>query len=347
MLRVAGIFLLGVGSLVIGSELLLRLLPVSTATETGYYIDPLIMTSPPYHTFRAATGWDLRNAQTLRTNNFGFVADRDFERDERAVALIGDSFVEASMLPADQRPGAQLQQALPTRPVYVMGTPGTNLLDYAESVRVASQKFGVRDLVVMMERFDVGESFCGSGNVGAVCLDPDTLAARTEIKPAAGPMKAVLRHSALAQYVFSQIKLNPARLWQQVIAQARPDTAAVPAAGETSPTPANKEFLRKLDAVTRTFFERIRPYRDGKLVIVLDSDREALARGATSAEPGRAQFIKSARAQGAIVVDTEPLYRTHFARSELGLRVGPYDGHLNPLGVAIAMKAAAQAMRGD
>ena len=32
-------------------ELVLRLLPVSTATLTGYYIDPLILTYPPRHRF--------------------------------------------------------------------------------------------------------------------------------------------------------------------------------------------------------------------------------------------------------------------------------------------------------
>lgn len=344
MLRTAGYFLLGVLCLLVGAELLLRLLPVSTATATGYYIDPLIRTSPPGYTIKAATGWDLRNAQTLRTNNFGFVADRDFVRDDRAVALIGDSFVEAAMLPAEDRPGAQLERDLPSRPVYAMGSPGTNLLDYAESIRVASQKLGVRDFVVMLERFDVRQAFCGSGNVAAVCLDQDTLAAKTVTKPQPGTIKQILRHSALAQYAFSQLKLDPSRLVAQIVKQARPDG---PDASHAPAAPAApRDDPQKLAVVIKTFFERIRPYRGGRLVMVLDSDRGTLAaEKAQTLDPGRAQFIAAARAEGAIVIDTEPLFLEHFARSELKLDVGPYDGHLNPLGIAIAMQAAAKALR--
>ncbi|MEO9103160.1 MAG: hypothetical protein ABI212_08285 [Burkholderiaceae bacterium] len=349
-------FLAGALSFALAFELVLRLLPVATATNTGYYIDPLIRTTPPHFTFKAATGWDLRNAQTIHSNNFGFVADHDFQPDKRAVALIGDSFVEASMLPAQQRPGAQLERALasgsePARPVYAMGVPGTALLDYVERIRLAHERFDVRDFVLLMERADVRQSFCGSGNVGGPCLRQDTLAPATELQPEAGPIKQVLRHSALAQYLFSQLKFDPARLWQQVWQQARPATpdhmgSAALAAVTVQPIEMSKEELSRLAHVTNTFFERIRPYRDGRLVIVLDSDRGAIRRGdAAIADAARDQFMKLARAEGAVLVDTEPLYREQAAHSELALAVGPYDGHLNPLGIGIAMKAAAQALR--
>src|SRR5471032_90028 len=109
MLRVFTLWLSGVVLAVLVLELLCRVLPVSTSTDTGYYTDPVILTYPPRHEWVASTGWDLRNAQHLVANNLGYAAHRDFVRDERAVALIGDSFVEASMLPAPERPGAQLE----------------------------------------------------------------------------------------------------------------------------------------------------------------------------------------------------------------------------------------------
>ena len=125
MTRTLGLWLAGVLSVLLALELLCRVLPVSTSTETGYYTDPLILTYPARHRWVAATGWDLRNAQTLQANNLGYPADRDFVWNERAVALIGDSYVEASMLPAADRPGAQLERWLGPRPVYAMGAPGT------------------------------------------------------------------------------------------------------------------------------------------------------------------------------------------------------------------------------
>ena len=121
-------WLLGVAGLLLACELALRALPVSTSTETGYYVDPLILTYRPHHAWTSSTGWDLRNAQRQRSNNFGFLASRDFEPDPAAVALIGDSYVEASMLPAHDRPEAQLEAAIGNRPVFAMGGPGSSRL---------------------------------------------------------------------------------------------------------------------------------------------------------------------------------------------------------------------------
>ncbi|HEY8908237.1 MAG TPA: hypothetical protein VIM63_19650, partial [Rhodoferax sp.] len=216
MLRSFSLWMAGVVSLVLALELLCRVLPVSTSTETGYYTDPVILTYPARHRWIAATGWDLRNAQTLVANNLGYAAHRDFVRDEHAVALIGDSFVEASMLPGADRPGEQLERLLRSRPVYAMGVPGTCLLDYAERIRYAHEQLGVRDFVIVMERGDVKQSLCGSGNNNGPCLDPKTLAPRIETLPPPGTVKRLLRHSALAQYLVSQIRLTPQALLDQL-----------------------------------------------------------------------------------------------------------------------------------
>jgi len=328
--------LAGVAGLLLLLELLFRPLPVSTSTETGYYTDPLILTYPANHRWTVATGWDLRNPQQLQANNAGYAASRDFVRDANAVALIGDSFIEASMLPAKDRPGAQLERTLGTRPVYAMGNPGTALLDYAERIRFAHDNFGVKDFVILMERGDVKQSLCGSGNVNGPCLDAQTLAPRVETIAPPGTAKKIFRHSALAQYVFGQLKFSP----QKLMAQAFP-SAPKPAPPATA---APQEVPPYVDVVTAAFFARIKPYTQGKLVIVIDSDRRALAAGQVKPDPVRARFMALARATGATVVDTEPLFKAHFAQSPLSLDVGPYDAHLNALGVHLVTQAAAKAL---
>jgi len=345
MMRTFSLWLSGVAGFLLLLELLFRLLPVSTSTVTGYYIDPLILTYPPHHRWTNATGWDLRNPQRLESNNFGYVASHDFERNEQAVALIGDSFIEASMLTAADRPGAQLERALGSRPVFAMGNPGTALLDYAERIRFAHQQFGVQDFVVLMERGDVKQSLCGSGNINARCLDPKTLEPRIEKIQPPSKAKQIFRHSALAQYVFGQLKFNPQRLWQQAFPPPHSEVKSAPAstiaAGKANTVAEIAPFV---DVVTAAFFERIKPYATGKLVIVLDSDRGALFAGQLKPDPSRTRFIELAHAAGAIVVDTEPLFQAHFARSPLKLDVGPYDGHLNVLGVKLITQAAAKAL---
>ncbi len=337
MARKIVLWLAGVACFVLLLELLFRVLPVSSSTETGYYTDPLILTYPPHHTWTMSTGWDLRNPQRLQANLQGYVADRDFLRNENAVALIGDSFIESSMLPASERPGAQLARALGSRPVYAMGNPGTALLDYAERIRFAHENFGVRDFVVFMERGDVKQSLCGSGNVNGPCLDAQTLVPRKELLPPPGLIKRIFRHSALLQYLFGQLKFSPQKIWAQ----------AFPSAHKPAP-PANP-VLEKVpmfvDAVSTTFFARIKPHLTGKLIIVIDSDRRGIAHGQIKPDIERARFIDLARAAGATVVDTQTLFQAHFAQSPLSLEVGPYDGHLNMLGVALVVNAAAKALQ--
>lgn len=224
MARTAFHWILGATLLLLVAEVTLRVLPVSTSSQVGYYIDPVILTYPPHHSWTVANSWDLRNSQSHRSNNAGFVADHDFQWKPEAVALIGDSLVESAMLSAPDRPGAQLEKALNGRPVFAMGGPGSSLLDYAERIRYASERLGVRDFVVLMERWDLRQSLCGSGNIHGPCIDGATLVARTETMAPPSLVKRILRHSALMQYVFGQLKVTPARLMHSAIAQARPVT---------------------------------------------------------------------------------------------------------------------------
>lgn len=345
MLRALALMTLGLMGLLLLCELLLQALPVSTATLTGYHQDPLIISYPPHHDWTAATGWDLRNARLNRTNNAGFVAHRDFVPDAQAVALIGDSFVEASMLAPADRPGVQLERALAGRPVYTLGMPGSALLDYAERMRWVQQRYGVRDFVLLLEVGDLKQSLCGSGNVHGPCLDRVTLTPRTEIKPAAGGLKPWLRHSALAQYLFSQLKLDPQRLWQQAVKQARAPAEAPRArldgASPNSAAPIAPQHL----VVARTFFERIAGLQVHRLVIVLDTHRDAIYAGRPGGNAEQQAFSAMARETGAVVVDAAPLLARDYAQRGLSFDVGPYDKHLNPLGVRLLMQAAGSALR--
>jgi hypothetical protein len=348
MLRVSGWIVAGVAGMLAVLELVLRLLPVSTATLTGYHVDPLILSYPPGHRWQVSTGWDLRNAHRLRANNLGFAAERDFVATPGAVALVGDSYVEASMLDASQRPAEQLAAALGNgRPVYGLGGPGSALLDYAERIRLASQRLGVRDFVVLMEAGDVRQSLCGSGNAHGPCLDRRTLQPRIELHPEPGFDKKLLRDVALAQYVFGQLKVQPRRLLHQAFGSG---TSAAQPATDGAPTLEELADRRlRVQAVSAAFFERIAPYATGRLVLVVDGRREAeLLRGGLPLDDGlqfeRDEFIRLAREHGAQVVDAEDVYRAHWARSSLSLVVGPYDRHLNAIGVGLLMRAAAQSL---
>jgi len=328
MKRAFGYFLAGVLCSAVALELVFRVLPVSTSTQVGYYIDPLILTYPPHLGFKVATGWDLRNAHHHRSNNYGFLTRRDFVPDARAVALIGDSYVEASMLPEPDRLGGQLQHLLPARPVYALGGPGSNLLDYAERARFAAARFRISDFVFLIERGDVRQVLCGSGNIHARCLDPVTLAPRIEKLPGPGTAKNLLRHSALAQYLFSQLKINPAALPTQV--KEAFSSAPSPAAAATSTVPGPGDLpLETVDAIVGMFFRNLQAYGVTRVVLVFDCKRDALATADSASDPVRDRFMQRAAQYGAIVVDMEPAFRRFVQETGLSLSVAPSDGHWN------------------
>lgn len=338
--------LAGAAGTLLACELLLRALPVSSATFVGYHLDPLILSYPAHFEWTSSTGWDLRNAQRSHTNNAGFVGRRDLERRPEAIALIGDSFIEASMLPPADRPAEQLEHALASAPVYALGMPGSALLDYAERMRWAQQHYGLRRFVLLLESGDLKQSLCGSGNVHGPCLDPQTFAPRTESKPPPDALKRLLRHSALAQYLSGQIKLNPQQLWRQAVRQARApvESPAAPPAPKTSSTEAARAASPASVAVTQAFLARIRALDLQDLVIVLDADRDAIYAGRDTSSPDQQAFAAALRQAGATVIEGRPLFEQHYRLHGLKFDVGPYDKHLNALGLGLLMNAAAKSL---
>lgn len=342
-------FCLGLLGIVVAAELCLQLLPVSTATMRDYHRDPDLLTYPPHHRWRVSTGWDLRNPQILQSNNWGFAAERDFVPDPGAIALVGDSYVEASMLAAADRPAAQLEALLGgRRPVYAFGSPGTALLDHAQRIRLASQHLRVRDVVMLLERFDARQSLCGSGNIHSQCLDPRSLQRRIERQPAPGLLKRIVRHSALAQYLGGQIKLRPDALLSAMFTRTTPeDTKAskVMQGARSGPAPMEIDRMQRMvDAVVDAFYADARPYLSVRLIVVVDGRRTGPPEVPELIDLERARLIKRLREHGAIVHDLEPVFADHARRSMRRLEVGPYDGHLNRLGVQLAMKEAAASL---
>lgn len=322
MARGLTITLLGAVLAVMALEGLLRVLPTSTYSDTGYYIDPLIITYRPHHRFRSSWGWDFSQVVEHRANNLGFLSTREFTPNSDALAVIGDSFVDASMLPDAERVGTHLEHEIGGRAVYTMGGPGSSLLDYGERIRYAAEHLGVRDFVVVLERFDLRQAYCGSGNIHGPCIQRDTGKVITTLRPAPPAAQRYLRHSALLQYLLGHLRFDPLQRLRAAHAALSPDAAPAPA--------ASKEFsVAELEHAQATFFERIAPYRAGRLVIVFDCDRAALERGESGSDAGRDMAMRVAREHGAQVVDLEPRFRDYLARSGRYLEISPVDKHWN------------------
>lgn len=327
-------------------ELVLQCLPVSDATMKDYHQDPMILTSPAGHRWTTSIGWDLRQPQRHQANNAGFLARHDFKPDASAVALLGDSLVEASGLPPADRPDAQLERALAGPAVYGLGAPGSSLLDHVERLRFAHDRYGVRRFVILLENGDVAQSLCGSGNVQGPCLDPQDLTPRTETQPPAGLAKRVLRHSALLNYLLGQLKLSGPRLWQQAVKQARPDMAPSDAHGAHRAPKPEAPWTPREQAVTDAFLQRIRPYlADSHVLLVIESRHDALPAGRPAHVARLEDFSRQVQSAGIEVLDLAPAFEDAWRRTGLPLEIGPYDHHFNALGTRTLADAIAAKLR--
>lgn len=351
MLRSIAFASTGALSVLLLLELLLRVLPVSTASMSGYHLSPDLLSYPPGHRWTVSTGWDLRDPQRLQANAQGFLAEHDFVFNPDAVALVGDSYVEASMLAAADRPAAQLERLLEGRPVYAMGTPGSALLDYAQRVKWAAETHGVRRFVLLLERGDIEQSLCGSGNVVSRCLDRETLAPSVERQPDPSLLKRWLRHSALAQYIAGHLRFNivgflRSAFTRQVPGEDGEEPLAVQPAVLSSPDAVAVRLARsRIDAVLDAFVAELGPLKEQvNLLVLLDGARTPPWLADSDGRFERGYLLAQMRSRGLQVIDLQPVYQAHVDSDQRSLEIGPHDRHLNALGVSLAMQSAVRAL---
>src|SRR5258708_8933818 len=115
-------------------EIVLRFLPVNE----GLRVLPVNQTNPilrftPNRTSVWSKGWDFSLVNRVRTNNYGFVSNIDYDPLARSplLAIIGDSYVEAAMVPYDKTSAARLAEKLRgLARVYTFASSGSPLSQY-------------------------------------------------------------------------------------------------------------------------------------------------------------------------------------------------------------------------
>src|SRR5436190_12103436 len=206
--------------LLIGSSLLwlaiaegiCQLLPV----HTGFEVQPVNAENPIIR-FRSnrdylySHGALLTNINRGHVNNYGFVNDQDYQPGDAdpLLAVIGDSYIEAAMVPYPLTlQGRLAAQQNGNRRVYSFGASGSSLLDYLYYAIYARQRFGAEWLVInivgndfdeMLLRYKQSPAFHYFSEQADGGLSPMLM----EYHPS-WP-RTVMRHSALVRYVVFNI----------------------------------------------------------------------------------------------------------------------------------------------
>ena len=330
----------GTLAFVVALEAILRTLPVADAvrTTTVDAQNPVIRFEPARE-ITWSRDWDFSLVNRVRFNNFGFVSDFDYDPDATSplLAVIGDSYVEALMVPFRETCAGRLATNLEGRVrVYAFGMSGAPLSQYLVFTEYARTTFRPDAVAIVVISNDYDESLLQYGRKPGMHQfrqQGDGLLTLERTDLTRGLLYPWARKSALARYLAVNLDLpNLGRNIGRVI-YGPPDRS-----GRASDSKrAVNAFLDRLPAAAGLSPDRI--------TFVVDGIRPALyghdaGRGAENSYEGvmRRYFMSNAARRGYPVIDMQPLlvehYRIHGARFEW-----PQDGHWNALAHGVCADA--------
>lgn len=315
-------------------ELLLHLLPVKTglvrpensSLKQGVLKGVTVNTWQPKTSYTSSTGWSLHNVRHGSTNNYGYIAPFDYHPGQKALVVIGDSYIEAQMNDYEQTVQGILGNRL-KYPVYSIGYSGFTLADYLAAAQFVSREFSPVAIVITLSDGDILDAVETSVE-GAYYVDGLSQGNKLELKrPFSSGQESrfrnISKYSATLRYLWLNLQvqqhLTPLQNW--LTGGRRVKQAEL--------TMTQKQKLA--DFLLSEFSKLSIPA--SRVVFVIDGDRTAVYSGnKSSRDPIYGYFIKTAREMGFKVVDLEPVFRENYGNHGLKFDYSPRDKHWNFLG---------------
>ncbi len=340
----------------LGAEIVLRFLPVDTELP----VEPPMADNPiqryvANHPFTASLNWNMAHVVRGRSNAQGFRADYDYEAaDPRPlVAVIGDSYIEAFLMPFAQSLTGRLQAAFGDRGrAYAFAQSGAPLSQYVAYARHACTVYRPARMVVSVGGNDFDESvFAHRRRNGIFHLYPRPEGGfeyKLTSLPAPGVFERVLRQSVLAVYLMRNVGItkliahmgfNLAHTENRYVGQTEADSA-----------PARIEEGHRVIDWFLGALPQAACFTTGDIVILVDAPRpevyDAAALAATQTSyfgRMRSRIIAQAKARGFKVIDMEPHFVAAYAADRKRFE-HPTDAHWNAHGHEVAAAAVLGAL---
>ena len=319
---------LPVGALLLAAEFVLRFLPVMT----GLSAQPVNEANPVFRfaanrPFTYSVGWNFALVNRGRTNNAGFVSDIPYDRtDPRPLlAVVGDSYVEAAMVPwVETLQGRLHQAAQPQARIYAFGAGGAPLSQYLVFAQHAVREWGAQALIIPIIGNDFDQSLAryspGRGFHLFVETAEGLVLQRFDWAPSR--VSRLVRHSALIRYVHFNLGASTVinRIRWRLAGVDLPKGFVGNVAADADP-----ERLALSEAVIDRFLDLL-PEMTGlppaRVLFLIDGRRPHLYAPATlAASDGsyfarmRQSFATKATNLGFGVIDLEPLFMAEHHRT--------------------------------
>lgn len=291
---------------------------------------------------------DLSMVNEVHSNNYGFINDQDYTPDAPLplVAIIGDSYVEAAMVPYAETIQGRLASAFESRKrVYSFGMSGAPLSQYLAYARFVRDEFRPAKMVFVIVGNDFDESLLASKTspgFHSFAQEQDGGLALQRIDYTPSTATRLLRQSKLAMYLITNT---------QALQRLRglTDSAATPEhfVGQTAADADSTRLSRSRTAAE--FFLKQLPTFSGlaphDILFVVDALRPHLyteagrkAAQGSYADHMRQFFMQAARQGGFGVLDIAPVFLADYATNHCVFEY-PKDGHWNGYAHEIVARA--------
>ena len=308
-----------------------------------------VIRSEPNHTITWSKFPDFSMVNTVRINNYGFTNNQDYSIEDSSplIAVIGDSYVEALMVPYEETGFGRMAKHLEKKArVYSFGRSGAPLSQYLAYAKWVRENFHPKKMIFVIIGNDFDESLLKYKSAGGLHYfkenGDDLELVRVDYTP--NPLARFITHSKVAMYLLTNIQIQNhlKRLFTRFSA-AETDTFV----GQTNASTAPQRLTDSKKAVD-TFFKLL-PEAAGlapkDICLVVDGIRPNLYDPSDLAKTTdsyfsvlREYFIDQAGKDEYLTIDLQPIfidnYKTQGQKFEF-----EKDGHWNSHGHDIFFQA--------
>lgn len=331
----------------------MRFLPV----HTGVRLAPVTARDPVVHLmpgepFTFSTGWRFENVNRGHINNAGFVNDQDYRKEgaRPLLAVIGDSYIEARMIPYPETLQGRVANALQNDfRVYSFAASGAPMSQYLIWARQAVHDYGARGLIINIVLNDFDESYLAYRTTPVYSVYDAGADGQLHLRffeYRQSTLRAALSRSALARYLMINLKLEHF-IETLPLRPAAPAPQASAAAPKNSPATGDEAATRRLRislAVVDALFRDL-PTIGGlppeRVLFLMDGFHYPATAAAAAGgyfDRMRKAFIAKAEALGYGVIDLDPQFFARYRKTGASFEV-PDDGYWNAIGHQVAADA--------